>query len=148
MSAAGAAALIIGPLSGALADRYGRWRVMFVVTGIMVAVASLPALAGDLIGFAIALAVINGLSAGAVSIAFSLLAETAGDSVRGRVMSVSTTPIMFGFMIGPAIGSVVTQSSVFTVYPLMAVFVALGLVGFIAAGRFARPDPTMRRELS
>ena len=53
-------------------------------------------------------------------------------------MSLSTMPLIIGFLVGPAIGSVVTQKSVFAVYPLAAASTLLSLGVFIIAARRAQ----------
>ena len=58
----------------------------------------------------------------------------------GRVMSLATMPIIIGFMIGPAIGSEVTQGGVFRIYPLAAVFTLLALIAIIFAAKIAKPS--------
>jgi hypothetical protein len=50
------------------------------------------------------------------------------------VMSFAYLPVNVGYMVGPAIGSVVTRGSVFAIFPTAAVLTALGIgVVWIAA---------------
>jgi hypothetical protein len=42
-------------------------------------------------------------------------------------MSFAFLPVNVGFMVGPAIGSVVTRGTVFAVFPTAAIMTALGI---------------------
>ena len=127
LGAGGLVTLILSPIVGALADRFGHWRTLFVGAIISVVLWPLPALTRDLTTFTIAWAVLNGVISGVFAISFSVLSESAPSDVRGRVMSFAYLPVNVGFMIGPAIGSVVTRFGVFTVFPVAAVITALGI---------------------
>jgi len=48
--------------------------------------------------------------------------------MRGRVMSFAYLPVNLGSMVGPAIGAVVTRSTIFAVFPAAAGTMALGVV--------------------
>src|SRR5204862_1877455 len=62
IGAGGLVTLILSPLLGVLADRYGYWRVLFITAPVSVVRWPLPALTSDLVTFGIAWTVINGLS--------------------------------------------------------------------------------------
>ncbi len=134
LGAGGLVTLILSPIIGSLADRFGHWRVLIVGAAATVLLWPLPALASNLVLFAVAWAVLNGVMAGVFAISFSVLSDSAATDVRGRVMSFAYLPVNVGSMIGPAIGSVVTQISVFAVFPAAAVMTILG-VGMLAVAR-------------
>ncbi|MCL4561309.1 MAG: MFS transporter [Chloroflexi bacterium] len=134
LGAGGLLALVISPLLGWLADRFGYWRILFVGAIIEVALWPLPALAHSLVPFGITWALINGVGAGVFAVSFTVLAHSASEDVRGRIMSFAYLPVNMGLFLGPTIGSLVTRGSVFAVFPTAAVLTALGIVllGFAA----------------
>ncbi|HSF81404.1 MAG TPA: MFS transporter [Anaerolineales bacterium] len=137
MGAGGFLALIIGPAMGALADRFGHWRVLFLGALILVLLWPLPLLTSQLVGLGAAWALINGLASGVFSVSFNVLASSASDSVRGRVMSFAYLPVNIGGILGPALGAYLTQTNVMAVFPAAAVITALGLATLLLAARFA-----------
>lgn len=140
LGAGGLATLLLSPVVGTLADRHGHWRILLAAAAVEVVLWPLPALARSLAGFTLAWAVLNGVASSVFAISFSVLSESAATEVRGRVMSFAYLPVTIGFLVGPAIGSVATRSSVFTVFPLAAVMTALG-VGAMWLARRTHSDP-------
>ena len=63
------------------------------------------------------------------------MSGSASGSIRGRVMAFAYLPVNLGTMVGPAIGAVVTRSSVFAVFPVAAVMMLLGVVMLVVAMR-------------
>jgi len=107
-----------------------------------VALWPIPALTPDLLSFAIAWAALNGITSAVFAISFSVMSSSAASGVRGRVMSFAYLPLNVGGLVGPAIGSVVTQGSVFAIFPLAAVMTAAGIGALIVAARQkADPEP-------
>lgn len=131
----GLTTLLCAPALGSLADRYGYWRLLFIGALIEIALWPAPALMPDLVTFAIAWAVLNGVASGVFAVSFSVLSESAPASVRGRVMTFAYLPVNVGFIVGPAVGSVLTRSSVFSVFPVAAVFTAFGVGALAFAAR-------------
>lgn len=139
LGAGGLVALVLGPALGALADRAGHWRTVFFGSAVCVLLWPLPALAPDLERFTWAWMVLNGLTGGVFALSFSLLSSSAPAGARGRVMTFAYLPVNVAYMVGPAIGSVITRTSVFAVFPVAAVFTLLGLCVLVVARR-ARTD--------
>lgn len=135
IGAGGLTALLLGPAVGALADRLGYWRVLFSGAIIAVFLWPLPLLTPELVSFSVVWALINGLVSAVFAISFAVLSSSAADEVRGRVMSFAFLPVNLGFMIGPAIGSVITRGSVFAVFPTAAALTALGIGGLWMASK-------------
>ncbi|MGH2375135.1 MAG: MFS transporter [bacterium] len=135
MGAGGLGALVLSPVIGALADRFGHWRTLFVAAVAEVALWPLPAYAGTFGLFTLAWAVLNGVAAGVFAISFSVLSNSAPSHVRGRVMSFAYLPVTVGLLIGPSLGSVISTRSVFTVFPAAAVMTALGVGAMAVAAR-------------
>lgn len=135
VGASGCITVLLGPVMGALADRFGLWRVLFPSVVIEVGLWPLPAVTHDLTSFTIAWILVNGVASSVFALSFSALAGSATTALRGRVMALSYLPVNLGYMVGPAIGSVITQSSLFAIFPTAGVITALGLVVLICAAR-------------
>jgi MFS family permease len=104
----GLATLLCAPALGSLADRYGYWRVLFLGALGEVVLWPIPALTQNLVGFTLAWALLNGVASGVFAVSFSVLSESVPASVRGRVMTFAYLPVNIGFVVGPALGGVVT----------------------------------------
>jgi DHA1 family multidrug resistance protein-like MFS transporter len=135
LGAGGLGIFLASPVIGAIADRFGKARTLFVGCAVLAAVWSLPFFTRELVPFTIAWTVVNGLAAGLFSVSFTMLSASATDETRGRVMTFAYLPTNIGFVIGPGIGSVVAPVDVFLVFPTAAVLTALGLAAVIYAWR-------------
>ncbi len=133
LGAGGLLAMFLGPLIGSLADRLGHWQVLLAGVALAIVLWPLPALAGGLVAFGAAWALISGLTTGVFSVSFNVLASSTTPETRGRVMSFAYLPLNIGLIVGPALGSLVTRSTVFAVFPTAAVLTALGAVLLILA---------------
>ena len=134
--------LVLAPTMGAAADRFGHWRVLLAGVAIELLLWPAPGFVRDLMVFAVAWALLSGVVSGVTAISFAVLSGSASSDIRGRVMSFSTLPMIAGSMVGPAIGSVVTVGSVFTIFPVGAGLSALGMGVLILAARQARVPAT------
>lgn len=135
VGAGGLTALIGSPLVGALADRWGHWRVLIGAGIVGVLLWPLPALAQTLWSLAATWALISAVLSSMFAISFSVLASSTTDDVRGRVMSFAFLPVNLGLMVGPAVGAAVTRVSLRAVFPAAAVFTAMGVAGLWLARR-------------
>jgi MFS transporter, DHA1 family, multidrug resistance protein len=135
LGAGGFVALLLGPLFGALGDRFGLWRVLFIGALLQILLWPLLALLPGLVAFGAVYALVNGIGSGVFAISFSVLSNSTTASVRGRVMSFSFLPANIGSMIGPALGALVTRQSVFAAFPTAALLTACGLVMMVYAYR-------------
>jgi MFS family permease len=131
----GLIALVLGPLVGTLADRFGHWRVLFIAVALEIVLWPLPALAQGLVGFSLLWAALNGVATAAFALSFTVLSNSAASDVRGRVMSFAYLPVTVGFMVGPALGSIVTRGGLFAVFPVAAIITALGMGALAVAAR-------------
>jgi MFS family permease len=58
-------------------------------------------------------------------------------------MSFAYLPVNVGGFIGPAIGGIITQASVFAIFPVAAIVTALGIGALLVAARQkVEPEPT------
>jgi len=135
IGASGLTTLVLAPLLGSLADRIGGWRVLFAGAALAAVLWPLPALTRQLLPFAILWAVLNGVVSSVFALSFSVLSASAEERVRGRVMSFAYLPVNFGFMIGPAIGTLITRRSLFGIFPAAAAMTGVGLIILVRAYR-------------
>jgi DHA1 family multidrug resistance protein-like MFS transporter len=142
IGASGFTTLILGPILGALADRYGGWRVLFAGATLSLILWPIPAWTRELLPFTLVWSVLNGVVSAVFALSFSVLSSSVEESKRGRVMSFAYMPVNIGFMVGPAVGTRITQGSIFNIFPASAVFTALGLVMLTIAYR----QPIVERE--
>ena len=135
LGVSGLGVFILSPLIGAIADAYGKARTLFIGCGVLAAIWIVPFFTREIVPFTIVWTVVNGLAAALFSVSFTLLSASATDETRGRVMTFAYLPANIGFVVGPAIGSVIASVDVFLVFPTAAVLTALGLVAVIFAWR-------------
>jgi DHA1 family multidrug resistance protein-like MFS transporter len=135
LGAGGLGVFIASPLIGAIADRYGKAQTLFVGCAVLSAIWSAPFFTRELVPFTIAWTVVNGLAAALFSVSFTMLSASASDATRGRVMTFAYLPTNIGFVLGPAVGSVVASVDLFLVFPAAAALTVLGLVAVIFAWR-------------
>jgi MFS family permease len=135
VGAGGLAAVVLGPALGILADRFGHWRVLLAGGSVATLLWPLPALATDLVPFAVAFAVLNGVVSSVFALSFTVLASSTEERTRARVMSFAFLPANLGFAIGPALGGVVTRAGLLMIFPAAAVLTALGVVALVLAER-------------
>ena len=133
----GIATLLLGPLVGAIGDRYGHWRTLFVAAAVAVVIWPLPALATDLVTFTIPWALVNGISSAVFSLSFNVLSSSATGATRGRVMTFSYLPVNLGYAVGPTLGAIVagTPAGLLTIFPLAAVVTLIGIGALAVAHR-------------
>lgn len=135
-AAGGLAALVLSPLVGALSDRIGFWRVLLWGAVVEVLLWPLPALAGTVVSFALAWAVLNGVLSAVFSISFAVLSASTPESIRGRVMSFAYLPVNIAFVVGPLLASfVVDRLGVMAVFPLAAILTLIAIALLLHASR-------------
>jgi MFS family permease len=135
LGSAGVLAMLISPIFGSLADRFGYWRVLTSGAAAEVILWLLPFWTRSLIPFAIAACAASGLAAAVFSISFNVLSTSAPASIRGRVMSFAYLPVNLGFSMGPMLGSQLVKFDLFYIFPAAFAFTGLGLVVLRAARR-------------
>ena len=140
LGAGGFLAIFISPGMGALADRYGHWKLLFIGAIVEIFLWPLPAFTHNLFTFGAAWSLISAIGSGVFSISFTVLSNSTTSEVRGRVMSFAYLPVNVGLIIGPAIGAVIAHGSVFTIFPAAAVLTAVGVVLLVTAWRLPVPE--------
>jgi MFS family permease len=127
LGAGGLGVLILSPLIGAVADRYGKARTLFIGSAVLAAIWTAPFFTRDIVPFTVVWTVVNGLAAALFSLSFTLLSASATDATRGRVMTFAYLPANVGFVVGPAFGSAIASVDVFLVFPAAAMLTVAGL---------------------
>jgi EmrB/QacA subfamily drug resistance transporter len=99
------------PLTGWMSERFGSkrvWMSSVALFGLGSALCGLAWSAGSLIAFR----VLQGFGGGMIMpVGMALLAQTAGPTRVGRVMSVVGVPMLLGPVLGPVIGGVIVDSA-------------------------------------
>ncbi len=128
LGAGGLLALVLAPIFGALADRFGHWRILMTGAAIETALWLLPFWLRSLIPFAVIACVISGIAAAVFSISFSVLSSSSPQSIRGRVMTFAYLPVNIGYSFGPMLGSQLVKYDLFNIFPAAFVLTGLGLL--------------------
>ena len=128
LCAVGLLALLLAPIFGVLADRYGYWRILVIGAALETALWLVPFWTRSLIPFAIIACVVSGVAAAVFSISFNVLSSSATDDIRGRVMSFAYLPVNLGFSFGPMLGSQLVKLDLFYIFPTAFLFTGLGLI--------------------
>jgi DHA1 family tetracycline resistance protein-like MFS transporter len=131
----GFATLVIAPIMGALADRFGRWRVLIVAAVLETLLWPIPAWVSSFAAFGVAWALVSGVASGVFAVSFSVLSSSAALEIRGRVMAFAYVPVNVGFLVGAALGTLVTGDDVFVIFPITAAVTALGTIALVIASR-------------
>ena len=135
LGASGLVTLVASPAIGAVADRMGHWRVLYiaaVVDGILWLV---PWLARDYWPFVIAFALVSGIGSGVFSLSFNVLSSSATDAARARVMTFAYLPLNLGFIVGPGLGAFIVSRDVFGIFPAATAFELAGVLLLAYAAR-------------
>lgn len=135
LGASGLVTLAASPAIGAVADRLGHWRVLYVATVIDGVLWLLPWIARDYRPFVIAFAIASGLGSGVFSLSFNVLASATTDATRARVMTFAYLPLNLGFIVGPAIGAFLVSRDAFLIFPAAMVFTLAAVPLLAAAAR-------------
>lgn len=134
----GLATILFGPAMGALADRHGRWRVLFAGAALSVLLLPLPALTRSVTGLTATWGLANGVVSGLLALSFALLPDATHEDTRGRVMAFAWLPVNASGAVGPAIGSVAAHFSVWWVFPVAAALTGVGIGAMALAERRVR----------
>jgi EmrB/QacA subfamily drug resistance transporter len=129
---------VVIPLAGWLSERFGSKRVWMVSIALFGAGSALCGLAWSDVSL-IAFRVLQGLGGGLIlPVGQSVLAQTAGPSRMGRVMSVVGVPILLGPILGPVIGGLIVDNASWRW--LFFVNVPIAVVAMALAHRFLDAD--------
>lgn len=136
----GVLAMLISPIFGSLADRFGYWRVLTRGAAVEVILWLVPFWTRSIIPFAVAACAASALAAAVFSVSFNVLSSSAPASIRGRVMSFAYLPVNVGFSMGPMFGSQLVKIDLFYIFPAAFLLTGLGLVVLNIAQRQPAPS--------
>jgi DHA1 family multidrug resistance protein-like MFS transporter len=138
--ASGLAALAFGPAIGAMADRWGHWRVLYVAIALAVVLWPFELVMPEIVSFGALWALVGGIRSGAFGLSFSVMSSSVAAAHRGRVMAFAFLPVNLGVALGPLIASPVARANVFLVFPLASAITLVGLFVLVWAQRQRVPE--------
>jgi EmrB/QacA subfamily drug resistance transporter len=129
---------VVIPLAGWMSERFGSkrvWMVSVALFGLGSALCGLAWSDGSLIFFRI----LQGFGGGMIQpVAFSVLAQTAGPTRIGRVISVVGAPILLGPILGPVIGGLIVDNASWRW--IFFVNVPIAVLALLLAARYLSPQ--------
>jgi MFS family permease len=135
----GLAVMVVGPVVGALADRYGRWRMLFIGALVAAALLPLPMFARSVPALAASWGAANAMLSSIFALSFTVISEATTGEMRARVMSFAYLPAYLSNMTGAAIGSFIAGYSVWWIFPIGALLTMIGVGVLWWASRLIRP---------
>ena len=135
LGGSGLVTLIASPAIGALADRLGHWRVLYVAAVVDGVLWLVPWVTRDYWPFVVAFAVVSGVGSGVFSLSFNVLASSTTDAARARVMTFAYLPLNLGFIVGPGVGAFIVSRDAFGIFPAATAFELAGVVLLLFAAR-------------
>jgi len=135
LGASGLVTLFASPAIGAIADRFGHWRVLCIAAVVDGILWLLPWVTRDYWPFVIAFALVSGIGSGVFSLSFNVLASSATDAARARVMTFAYLPLNLGFIVGPGLGAFIVSRDVFAMFPAATAFELVGVLLLVYASR-------------
>ena len=139
LGAGGLIAMILAPIFGSLADRFGYWRILMIGAALETILWLVPFWTRSLIPFAVIVCVISGIAAAVFSISFNVLSSSASANIRGRVMSFAYLPVNVGYSFGPLLASQLVKLNLFYIFPTAFLITGLSLLVLNIARRQPAP---------
>ncbi len=135
LGASGLITLVASPAIGAIADRFGHWRVLYIAAVVDGVLWLVPWLTRDYWPFVIAFGIVSGIGSGVFSLSFNVVASSATDAARARVMTFAYLPLNLGFIAGPGLGALIVTRDVFGIFPAATAFELAGVLLLVYAAR-------------
>jgi MFS family permease len=135
LGGSGLVTLVASPTIGAVADRLGHWRVLYVAAVVDGVLWLVPWATREYWPFVIAFAVVSGIGSGVFSLSFNVLASSATDAARARVMTFAYLPLNLGFIVGPGVGAFIVGRDPFGIFPAACAFELVGVALLVYAAR-------------
>jgi MFS family permease len=135
LGASGLITLLVSPAIGAIADRLGHWRVLYIAAIADAILWLVPWLTRDYWPFVMAFALVSGIGSGVFSLSFNVLASSATDAARARVMTFAYLPLNLGFIVGPGLGAIIVSRDVFGIFPAATALELAGVLLLACAAR-------------
>ena len=133
--ASGLITLVASPAVGAIADRLGHWRVLYVAAIADGLLWIVPWLVRDYWPFVVAFGIVSGIGSGVFSLSFNILASSTTDAARARVMTFAYLPVNLGFVAGPGLGALIVSRDLFGIFPAATAFELAGVLLLVYAAR-------------
>lgn len=124
---------IMSPILGQLSDRYGRKKILMISilgTAISYLLFGLAILYKNITGLFIA-RIIDGLSGGNISIAQAVIGDISEPEKRARNFGLIGVSIGIGFIMGPAIGGILSSPNVYHLFDAATPFWFAAVLAFI-----------------
>lgn len=137
----GLATMVFGPVTGALADRFGRWRVLLIGAALGMLLLPLPLVARSLPGLIVTWGAANGVLSSLFAVSFTVLSDSTSEDTRGRVMSFAYLPMNVSAVVGAALASRIALYGVWWVFPAASLLTVLGIGVMALAAQQARAIP-------
>jgi MFS family permease len=135
LGASGLVTLVASPSIGAIADRLGHWRTLYMAAIVQGVLWLLPWVTREYWGFVVAFAIVSGIGSGVFSLSFNVLASSVTDQARARVMTFAYLPLNLGFIVGPGLGTLIVGRDPFLIFPTAALFELAGVAMLAYAAR-------------
>jgi MFS family permease len=135
LGASGLVTLVASPSIGAIADRLGHWRTLYMAAIVQGVLWLLPWVTREYWGFVVAFAIVSGIGSGVFSLSFNVLASSVTDRARARVMTFAYLPLNLGFIVGPGLGALIVGRDPFLIFPAAALFELAGVAMLAYAAR-------------
>jgi MFS family permease len=135
LGASGLVTLLASPAIGATADRFGHWRVLYIAATVQAVLWLLPWAVRDYWPFVFVFAIVSGVGSGVFSLSFNVLASSATDAARARVMTFAYLPLNLGFIVGPGLGAIIVSRDIFAIFPTAMVLELAGVLLLAYAAR-------------
>lgn len=121
------------PLLGALSDRIGRKRVLYLTIGgtlISYLITATAIVHGSIVGLFVG-RIVQGFSAGNLSVIYSAIADVSGPEEKAKNFGLVGAAFGIGFVIGPLVGGILSDPAYVSWFSFATPFwVSAGLVGF------------------
>lgn len=119
--------IVVGPMLGAMADRYGRQRIIQVGVLINLIGYLVPIFSPTLVGLFIS-RFLSGIGSSNTVPAGAVFADISDESERAKYMSIRQAAFSLGLLLGPLLVPFVSSDNLFMVFKVIAVIMLVNLI--------------------